>query len=366
MFRKFIQNLPKLDWWLCTAVFLLALLSLVIIGSIILNADQANSTRLMKQVIFVALGVGLMFIVSQIDYRLLRNYAFIFYVGAALLLLAVLLFGTTIRGTTGWFNFGFFSFQPVEIVKICLIMFLAYYFSEKTQEFFDFKNILTSGLFVALLLGLVVLQPDLGSALIFLVIWLGLLFLIKTKKKYLLIIIASLLLIIVVSWFAVLKDYQKERILNFVDPSRDPLGTGYNLSQSLVAIGSGNIWGRGLGLGPQSQLNFLPEQEDDFIFAVIAEELGFVGACLIIILFTVIFYRILRIMRNANNDFAFFLSAGILISFFGQFCINIGMNIGLMPITGLPLPFVSAGGSSLISSFIALGILQNIYLQQKK
>lgn len=365
MLRKYWLHLLQLDGWALTAVLLLATFGLAMLGSIEYNADEISSGRFFKQLIFFAVSVLALLFVSYLDYRWLRNYANIFYFLGILLLILVLIFGTTINGTRGWFAFGSLTFQPVELVKLCMIIFLSHWFTEKGGEFYKFKNILFSVGLVGVIIGLVLLQPDLGSALIILVIWLGLLCLVRTKKRYILYIILSLILVGVCAWFFVLKDYQKDRLLTFIDPNRDPLVTGYNLSQSLIAVGSGKIWGRGLGLGPQSQLNFLPEQENDFIFAAISEELGFFGAGVIIGLFMLFFYRTLIMLKKSPDDFSLFMLAGILFAFFGQFFINIGMNIGIMPITGLPLPFVSSGGSSLLISFCSVGLIQSIRVHGK-
>ncbi|MFH1781008.1 MAG: rod shape-determining protein RodA [Patescibacteria group bacterium] len=362
-FRQYFRIIKHYDWWLFGLVFLLLIFSLVIIYSIGSNLDPPDLSRFNKQLIFAGLGLVMFVIFSFIDYRLLSSYAYIFYIIAIIVLLAVLIFGTTIRGTTGWFNFGFFSFQPVEFVKILYLIFIAQYFSGKANRLDSLKNILFSGLYTGILVGLVILQPDLGSALIFMAIWLGLLLVQKIKWINLLIIGVILMLIAGVGWFGFLQDYQKNRILTFVDPAQDPLGTGYNVTQAMIAVGSGNFIGRGLGLGPQSQLNFLPETEADFIFAVIAEELGFLGSGAMLIFFGLFFWRIWLIIKRSSDDFGTLLAAGILILFFTQTLINVGMNMGLMPVTGLPLPFISAGGSSLIASFAMVGILQSIYIR---
>jgi len=209
------------------------------------------------------------------------------------------------------------------------------------------------------------MQPDMGSALIFLALWIGFLLLSHIRKTQLLILFLILALLATSSWFLILKDYQKERIVTFLNPSSDSLNTGYNVIQSIIAIGSGKILGRGLGLGPQSQLNFLPEQEADFIFAVISEELGFIGSSIVLILFGLIFYRIWLLAKHSSNDFTLYLINGILIILFTQTVINIGMNIGMMPVTGLPLPWVSAGGSSLVINLLLVGILENIHQSAK-
>ena len=212
---------------------------------------------------------------------------------------------------------------------------------------------------------LVLLQPDIGSALILVSIFLGMLFFAKVKRSYVIFIIILLIVVIAASWLFVLKDYQKERVLTFFDPSRDPWGSGYNITQSIIAVGSGNLFGRGLGLGPQSRLDFLPAQETDFIFAVIAEELGFVGSILIVAFFIFLLYRLIKIGKLARDDFGLFVASGIALYIFIQTFINIGMNIGLVPIAGVPLPLMSYGGSSLLTSLAAIGILQSIFIRHR-
>ena len=361
--KQYFNLIKQYDWWMIGLVFLLVIIGMVIIYSIGANAEISDLNRFNKQIIFFAIGLILLVAFSLLDFRLLSSYAYIFYGLAFLLLVGLLIFGTTIRGTTGWFVVGGISIQPVEFVKLLFVIFMARFFSDKALEMNQWKNILLSAIFTGILVGLVILQPDLGSALIFLAIWLGLLVLQKIRWYKLLIIFLVLLLIGTSSWFFVLEDYQKERITTFIDPAQDPLGTGYNVTQSIIAVGSGKIVGRGLGLGPQSQLEFLPESEADFIFAVIAEELGFLGASFILFLFGFLFFRIWKIIKLASDDFGVMLASGILIIFFVQTLINIGMNLGLMPVTGLPLPFISAGGSSLITSLALIGILESIRIR---
>lgn len=360
MIKKLNFSVRNFDWWLFAFILILVIFGILIIYSVGMNSETAGLTRFYKQIIFAVVGLIVLFIISSVDYRLLNNYAYILY-GLGVALLIAVLFSSPIRGTAGWFNMGFLSFQPVEIAKIFLVIFLARFFSLQAFSMDKIKNILISGAFTAVYVILVLLQPDLGSALIFIGLWLAFLLLSNVNKKQLLILFLILAIVAVSSWFIILKDYQKERILTFINPSRDSLKTGYNVIQSITAVGSGQLFGRGLGLGPQSQLNFLPEQEADFIFAVICEELGFFGALLIIVLFTLIFYRIWKIAKNTHDGYTAYLAYGILIIIFIQTVINLGMNIGLMPITGLPLPWISAGGSSLIVNLLLLGLLESIH-----
>ncbi|MFH1536381.1 MAG: rod shape-determining protein RodA [Patescibacteria group bacterium] len=362
--KQYFSLLKQYDWWLFGLVFLLIIFGLVIIYSIGANGEDPDLMKFYKQAIFAVIGLSLLGFFSFVDFRQLSSYAYVFYILSFIILVLLLIFGATVRGTTGWFKIGPISFQPVELVKLFFVIFLARFFSDKSVDMDSFKNIFLSGFFTAILVGLVMLQPDLGSALIFIITWLSLLLFQKIDWKKLGVVFLILLLITISSWFLVLEDYQKHRILTFVDPASDPLGTGYNVTQAMIAVGSGQLFGRGLGLGPQSQLNFLPESEADFIFAVIGEELGFLGSGFVLLLFFLFFYRIWRIIKKSNEDFPIILASGILVIFFAQTLINIGMNLSLMPVTGLPLPFISAGGSSLVISLLFVGILESIYIRR--
>lgn len=362
--RQYFNLIKQYDWWIFGFVLILITFSLVIIYSIGTNAETPDLSRFNKQLIFFGIGLAGMVFFSLLDYRTLSSYAYVFYVAGFIILALLLIFGTTIRGTTGWFVVGGVSIQPVEFVKLLFVVFMARFFSDKALDMDQWKNIGLSAAFCGGMVGLVMLQPDLGSALIFISVWLGLLLMQKVKWYKILIIFLILAMVAMSGWLFFLEDYQKQRIMTFIDPAQDPLGTGYNVTQSIIAVGSGRLLGRGLGLGPQSQLEFLPESEADFIFAVIAEELGFLGAGFILILFCFLLYRVWRIIRGATDDFAVMLGTGIFIIFLTQILINIGMNLGVMPVTGLPLPFVSAGGSSLLVSFCLVGIMQSIRIRE--
>lgn len=281
-------------------------------------------------------------------------------------LAAVLFFGRSIRGTVGWFKIGEISFAPVEMAKLIIILILAKYFSARHAEVYRARHIIVSAVYAFLPAGLVLLQPDLGSALILGAVWLGIVLLSGMKKRHLLIVAATTILILSAAWFSVLKNYQKERILTVLNPTKDPLGYSYNLNQSKIAIGSGGFWGKGLGHGSQGQLNFLPEKHNDFVFALIAEEWGFLGVAFLFTAYVLIFHRLIRLILLSNNNFFRLFIAGFALIIFSHLAINIGMNLGLMPITGISLPFLSYGGSNLLINFIALGIIQNIAIQAKE
>lgn len=364
MFRKYYYLLRKSDWMLSLIALFLVGFGMMALYSIESTGDEANFLNFKKQLIFFGVGIILMIFFSLLDYRYLRTYAIVFFVLGIIILITVLILGTTIRGTKGWiYFFGEQGFQPVELVKIFMIIILAKKFSDWRSEIINKKSLITIFALASPLIILVFLQPDFGSAIILTAIFIGMLLLTKIKKSYVIFLAVSFTILIIMSWLFVLQDYQKDRILTFLNPEHDPWGSGYNIKQSIIAVGSGNLFGRGLSLGPQSHLNFLPVQETDFIFSVIAEELGFIGSFLLIIFITLIIYRLVRIARLARDDFGIFVVSGIFIYIFVQSVLNIGMNIGILPVTGVPLPFVSYGGSSLIVSFTVLGIAQSIWIR---
>jgi len=288
-----------------------------------------------------------------------ESTARISYLVAFLSLVAVLFFGETIRGTTGWFRIFGFSFQPAEFAKIALVMFLAWRIERQARRFGTW-HFVASTLFVTLgLAGLIMLQPDLGSALILLATWFALLVLTGTKKRYIFGLIGIGIFVALVSWVALLKPYQQERIMTFVDPARDPLGSGYNVTQSIIAVGSGQVFGRGLGFGSQSQLHFLPEAQTDFIFSVIGEELGFVGVSIVLVLYLILLIRLVRIAYACRSDFCAYVVLGVASIFLFHIIINIGATVGMLPVTGVTLPFLSYGGSSLIINFLLIGIAES-------
>lgn len=330
------------------------------------NAQGGNfsSSIFWKQATFAFLAVLVMIFFCLTNYHYLRSYSTSIYFGTLLILLVVLIFGQTIRGTSGWIGFGFFNVQPVEIAKISLVIFLASFISQKRMELGEGGRLVASFVLTSIMLFLVIKQPDFGSAMVLLSVWAGMIFVSGISKKLIFAVAFSAAVFLSIGWFQ-LADYQKNRIVSFVDPTRDPQGAGYNVRQSVIAVGSGGMVGKGIGHGSQSQLNFLPEKHTDFIFASIAEELGYLGSISVIALFGIIFYRIRRIAYTASDNFGYLVAVGIAITFFVQVFINIGMNMGIVPVTGIPLPFLSYGGSSLLSVFAAVGILVNIYSKRE-
>lgn len=357
--RPLFYTLRGMDWLLTFAVVALVLFGLAAIYSVALSHPDSDFLDVKKQLIAAAIGGTLFVLVTLSNYRLLRNYSIALYVVGILLLIGVLLFGTTIRGTTGWYAVAGFSFQPVEFMKVALAVALASYFSQRARKTAGLRELVESGVIAGIPAGLVMLQPDLGSALLLLGMW-GITLLFAGLKRRYVILLALLVTVTAVGSWQFLQPYQKDRILTFLDPSRDPQGQGYHVIQATIAVGAGGWLGSGLGFGTQSQLKFLPESQTDFIFAVIAEELGFLGVCLVLGAFVLLFARLQYHASSTRDDFTSFLLIAISAVLFVQMFVNVGMNIGMLPVTGITLPLVSYGGSSLIFTLLMLGIAQSI------
>jgi len=360
-----ITRWKKIDFGILISGIFLVLISLAILYSLELNQEITDFSLLRRQAASAILGAIICLVWFFLDYRHLKDYAFLLYVFGLLLLFGLFLFGVNIRGTTGWFQFGVFSFQPVELFKLILIIFLSSFYL-KSSLINNLSIFIKSFLIFFIPAFLVVLQPDLGSLIVLAIIWIGYLFILKLHWQYFLGLILAGLLFFLIAWQFLLAPYQKARITSFIFPEKDIAGSAYNLRQSKIAIGSAGFLGRGLGLGTQSSLRFLPEPETDFIFAVIAESLGFLGACLLIGLYFFLLWRILLLVNRLKDEFAVFLVLGIFFWFAFQGIFNIAMNLGLMPITGIPLPLVSYGGSSLLVSLVALGILESVCIFSPK
>jgi len=347
------------DWVLVASVLFLSGISLLALYGIS-AAGFKEQGIIWKQLVYVILGIAAMIFFARVDYHYLRSYSRPIYFITILFLIAVLFLGSTSHGTSGWLNFGFFNVQPIEFAKIALIIFLASFISSKKMVLGEMVRLFASVVLTIVIIFLVIKQPDLGGAMILLAIWLGMLLLSGINKKTFFIIFSVGILLSAASWFF-LADYQKARIANFVNPQLDIKGSGYNVFQSIIAVGSGGITGKGIGQGSQSQLNFLPESHNDFIFATITEELGFFGSMLILFLYAIILYRLKNIASLAPDNFSYLVICGIMIMLFFQLLVNIGMNMGLAPVVGVTLPFLSYGGSSILVCFIAIGIALNVY-----
>jgi rod shape determining protein RodA len=365
MFNKLFLYLKNFDWILFTAVILLVCFGLAEIYSVALGRSQLDLLNFKKQIIFIIVGIVLLFLLAVFDYHNLRTYQRYFYLLSLILLVGVLIFGQVNRGTKGWYNLAGFNLQPVEFVKFVLVLFLAKYFSSASLRVEGLKHLLISGAGVLAFIALVLAQPDFGSAFVLFLFWLTMVALAGFDKKYFLAIFLALAVLSVVSWYFVFQDYQKQRFEAFLNPALSPLKQSYNISQAIIAVGAGQITGRGLGFGSQSQLKFLPEAQTDFIFAVAAEELGFSGVLLILLFFAIFFYRSLYHLKRVNNDFGVFFILGTVNLIFIEMFINIGMNLGILPVVGISLPFLSYGGSGLVSSLMLVGVMESIIIRSK-
>ncbi|MDQ5943361.1 MAG: Rod shape-determining protein RodA [Patescibacteria group bacterium] len=361
MQNKVLLQFRRFDGVLLAATGLLILLGLIVLYSSGLKvgatASQLDTSR---QVIYVGVGLLIFWIISRTDYNVLRNYSFLIYITMVGLLLFVEIFGATRLGATRWINLGFFQFQPSEFAKLALIVVLAKFFSDNYEKSNNIKYLLMSFVYLLPPLVLVLAQPDLGTALVLLVIWLAMALTTKLKTRYFLIMLAILIVSLPVI-YPRLAPYQRQRIATFVNPTANPDSTGYNVNQAIIAVGSGGLFGQGLSSGSQSQGNFLPSQHTDFIFAVLSEKLGFLGGLLCVFLYCVVIFRAIWIAKNSADRFGTLLAIGIATMFAFHAVVNIGMNIGLLPVTGIPLPFISAGGTSMMISLISIAILESIY-----
>ncbi len=362
---RFRQLGRGLDLGLLTVTILLMLIGLGALFSTTLNTTEPSFTVFYRQLAYSLIALVIMVGLLRLDYRSLGGIHWVLYGVALASLIVVRFFGKTVNGTTGWFEIGTFQLQPVEFVKIIVCLVLAKYFSDHIDDMKSWRLLFRSGAIVAVPVALVMSQPDFGSAMLLLGIWFGLLIALPVPRRRLVMILGLALLMGVASWFLVFQPYQKDRILTFISPNRDPLVSGYNVIQAMTAIGSGQLYGRGLGLGPQSQLSFLPERQTDFIFAAISEELGFIGSATILVLFAILLWRCLVLSQRSRDNFSVVLAIALALMFFVQTAINIGMNLGVFPVTGIPLPFISYGGSSLLSCFMAIGILESIAVRQR-
>jgi len=309
--------------------------------------------------------LGILFGISQINIRFWRSFAYLIYVSSLFCLLLVSLLGATKLGAQRWIDFYFFSFQPSEFMKLSLIFSIAAYYSDLSEyELKEFKSHLLPLLLTVIPALIILKQPDLGTAMLLSGVGIGMIFLAGFPTKAFICSLIGFLGVCPIGWYF-LHDYQKNRILNFIDPDRDPFGTGYHILQSRIAIGSGHIFGKGLFHGTQSSLNFLPEKHTDFIFTTISEEFGFVGSVFIILLFAGLIYFFFYIGNIDKSRFPRYVCFGLGLMLFLHVFINIGMVLGILPVVGVPLPFLSYGGSSLITFMISCGLIMSILLKVK-
>ncbi len=353
------------DWVLLSAVALLLVVSTAVIFSTTFDSS-GGAKDAVQQFLFAVTGFTLVAIIGVSDYRVFRRVAGALYVAMIGSLLLVKFIGATALGATRWINLGFFQFQPSEFAKIVMVIVLAKIFADHQKHLDSPKTFLVSIGYVVPPVLLVASQPDLGTALVIMATWLGMSIAAGLPKRFFAYLFGTLVALLPIAWNFLFHDYQRNRVLTFLDPARDPLGAGYNVKQAQIAVGSGGLWGRALGQGTQSQLNFLPVQHTDFIFAVLAEELGFVGSAFVVLLLAIVAFRALVIAQRARDVFGFQLAIGIMTIVLFQTLINAGMNMGIMPVTGIPLPFVSYGGSSILMLLFAVGILMSIASRRER
>jgi len=324
------------------------------------------STLFGRQLVYAGLGLILMTVAASIDYRIYGHIAPVLYGLMVAFLVAVLLLGESTYGARRWIDLALFPLQPSEIAKLILVVVLAKFLSDHREEVKRLPLLLFSLLIAAVPAGLVYFQPDLGTAIIFAAIWLGMVVVIGVPLKRLGALAAGGLLAAPFVYLVVLQEYMRQRLMAFINPASDPLGAGYNMLQAEISVGSGGLFGKGFLCGTQSQLHFLRIQKTDFIFSVLGEELGFVGALVLFGLFVVLLFRGIRAASLARDEFGRLIATGIVMMILFQVFINVGSNVRLLPVTGVPLPLISYGGSSLLTVLIALGILQSILIRQKE
>ncbi len=355
--RTILNKIPPIDWGLLAAI-----MPIMLAGLFTMNSFSESNIFFNRQIVWITISLAVFFFFSTIDFKFLRKTGVVFasYVGIVVVLILLFLLATATKGAQGWFDLGAFSIQPSEFAKLALILLLAKYFSRRHMEIQNIRHILVSGAYAGIIFVLVALQPDFGSALIIFSIWFGMVLVSGISKRHLLLVFTLVTLVVGILWNFVFYEYQKQRIMTFIHPLEDIRGAGYNAYQSTITVGSGQILGKGLGYGTQSRLKFLPEYQTDFIFAAFAEEWGFVGVLLLISLYAIVLWRILTTAMNGATNFEILFGVGITIMFIAHLLVHIGMNVGVMPVTGITIPFMSYGGSHLLVTFMSLGILMSM------
>jgi len=354
------------DWGLLLLVLLLSGIGLVTVYSAVTADPPPASQKILfyKQIIWFSIGILVMVASFSFNYRLLERWAHSIFVVCVLLLLGVVAFGKLAGGSRRWLVLGPVHLQPSELIKISVVLLLAKYYSkDAVADGLSLRDLVRPLLMTALPIGLIVIQPDLGTAGLVALIAVTMTLFVKVERRSLALLLATGLAVVPAVWIA-LKDYQRQRILTFLNPDGDPLGAGYHLIQSKIAIGSGMLSGKGYLQGTQNALSFLPEEHTDFIFSVLAEEWGAAGSVTLILLFLVLILWALSIAHRCRDPFGIILSVGITAMIFWQAVINVGMTMGLMPVVGVPLPFISYGGSSTLTMAICIGLLMNVSMRR--
>ncbi len=341
------------DWTLLLPAVTLSLLGILTISPF------GEGTLVPRQLVWIALSLVVYLVLASVDMSFIRRTTVVMtlYGISCVLLAALLLFAHPVYGARAWFSLGIISFQPADLAKLALVALLAKYLSRRHVEIGDLRHIIVSGAYALTLTVLILIEPDMGNAMIFSVLWLSMMLVSGISKKHLAIL--GIIAVVAASffWFEALKPYQRERIISFVNPASDIRGSGYNAYQAKITVGSGELFGKGIGYGTQSKLRFLPEYQTDFIFAAFAEEWGFVGVILLLGLYGLLFARLIQIAQVAATNFDAFFTLGALILFASHVAIHISISLGLLPVTGTTIPFMSSGGSHLLLEFVMLGII---------
>lgn len=356
---SFRGRVGTFDWLLAASVVLLLGVGLVTLYSIGAARSEGDFGVFTKQLWVAVAGLVIFAMLSALDFHVWTWLSRWVFVATLLLLISTLLFGTVINGTRGWLVVAGLQFQPVEIAKLAAVLALASFFAKRARELNRTKNFLQSITLIALLVGPVLLQPDFGSAAVLVALWIGTVLIIGVKRRYLVALGVTAMLLFAIAWLFLFAPYQRDRIRTFFSPSAETAAS-YNVRQATIAVGSGQLFGRGLGEGSQSQLKFLPEAETDFIFAVVAEQLGFAGVAVVFGLVSLLFYRLYALLKRCQDWFGAFVVLGVIVLFATEVFISSGMSMGLMPVVGIPFPLLSAGGSSLIVHLALLGIVESV------
>ncbi|MDB4984629.1 MAG: mrdB [Patescibacteria group bacterium] len=354
MFQRLFRNI---DW-----ILIAGLAPILLAGLVTMASFGSDGSSAWKQLMWIAIAFLVMFAFAAIDTKFFKKTeVLVALYGLGISLLGIVfVVGHISKGAARWISFGGFSLQPADPMKLILILILAKYLSRRHIEIRNPKHIFITAAYMFVPFVLVFFQPDFGSALILAAIWFGLMLASGISKKHLAILFTVGIVSFSGLWLFVFRDYQKARIENFINPTADIRNTGYHVYQSMIAVGSGQVWGKGVGYGTQSRLNFLPEYKTDFIFAAFAEEWGLIGCIILIASFSVVIWRILKASTYGSSNFEILFALGIAMFLMSHIIVNMGMNIGIMPVTGIALPFMSYGGSHLLTEFAALGILMSM------
>jgi rod shape determining protein RodA len=356
----------ELDPFIVVLVSVLSIFGLVTIWSASGGGPVSLWSQTGRQAIYLIIGLGAMFALSSVNYRFLKSFAVFVYFGSLALLVSLLAIGSSVLGSTRWIMIGPLSFQPSELAKLGVIIALAAFISERHDEMDRLSNFLISIAIVAVPMGLVFIQPDLGTTGVFAAIWLGMIFMSSTRMIYLVGVVLTAIPGALFAWQFLMKPYQKDRLLISFDPMRDYLGQGYNIVQAQITIGSAGWFGHGLSGGSQAEFQLLKVRETDFIFAHAMSMFGFVGGMALFLTFMLLLWRMLRAVNVARDTFGQQIAVGVTTMIFFQTFVNIGMNLGLMPVTGIPLPFISLGGTSLVFLLASIGIVQSVVINHRK